>query len=139
MTSEFREEFKKRHPTKELSKYFWNSYLCRSDPDVVALFEEWGSERCSDAYADIKVDEIPDGTEFEIQEYDGQEGVRWSIPNDQIIQDLMDVIKGRKKENEVSKFTQTMLENDWNASDLQSSLFLATSRKKESSKTTTQT
>jgi hypothetical protein len=37
--------------------------------------KEWGSDRCSGQFATLKVIEIPDGVEYEIDEYDGMETV----------------------------------------------------------------
>jgi hypothetical protein len=46
----------------------------RHDPDLVRVVEELG-ERASGRYASLKVVEIPDGTEYEISEYDGHEHI----------------------------------------------------------------
>jgi hypothetical protein len=47
----------------------------RTRPDAIALLKEWGSDRCSGKYAKLEVIEIPDGVEYEIDEYDGMETV----------------------------------------------------------------
>lgn len=47
----------------------------RTDATLVALVEEWGSERTSSRLAKLKVVEIPDGTRYEIDEYDGIESI----------------------------------------------------------------
>ena len=44
----------------------------RSDPDLVAAVEELG-KKASGSYAELKVVEIPDGVEYQIEEYDGTE------------------------------------------------------------------
>lgn len=47
----------------------------RDDPILVAIVEEWGSERVSGAYAKLAVVEVPDDANWEITEYDGMEHV----------------------------------------------------------------
>jgi len=46
----------------------------RTDPDVIAVIEELGA-KASDKYARIEIVEIPDGVDWEIDEYDGVETV----------------------------------------------------------------
>lgn len=109
-SEEFLEELKRRHPEKEFKDYYHQGL--RDDPDTIALFEEWGSKRSSGHFSKIELDEIPDGVEYDIREYDGQEGVSWTLPKDEIIQELVDIIKGRKRVEETSKFTRRLLEED---------------------------
>ena len=47
----------------------------RADVDLIAVIEEMGAENASGKYAEIKIVEIPDDIEFEIDEYDGVEHV----------------------------------------------------------------
>lgn len=109
-SKQFVEEFNKRHPDRPKKLEEWHEE--RIDPNIIALFEEKGSVWSSGAYAKLDMDEIPDDVEFRIHEYDGMEAVAWSIPKDEIIQDLLDILKERKKEEETSKFTQMMIQND---------------------------
>lgn len=56
----------------------WYGYVCtedRANPDLVAAVEELGSEVASGSLAKLKVIQIPDGIEWEIEEYDGTEWV----------------------------------------------------------------
>lgn len=122
-SKEFVEEFNKRHPDRKPSLTKWNAD--RTDPDIIALFEEMGSEWSSGRCAILAIEEIPDDVEYDIHEYDGQEDVTWDIPKDKIIDDLMDILKGRKKLEETSKFTQMMFEKNFNP--LQLRLHLITS------------
>ena len=46
----------------------------RTDPDLVAAVEELGKD-ASGSCASLSVTEIPDGSEWEIDEYDGYESV----------------------------------------------------------------
>jgi hypothetical protein len=119
-SKQFVKEFNERHPDRPKKLEEWNDE--RTDPDVIALFEEKGSAWSSGAYSNLDIEEIPDDVEFRIREYDGMESVSWTIPKDEIIQDLMDIIKGRKKETEVSKFTQMMLQKDLTPYQLRSEI-----------------
>jgi hypothetical protein len=110
----FVDEFKKRHPEKDLNK--WS--VERSDPDTIALFEEMGSDESSGYCADLRIEEIPDDVELEIDEYDGLETVWWSLPKDIMLRDLVDVLKGRKKVEETNKFTQRLLQEDCSTTKL---------------------
>lgn len=60
-------------PEYDASKY----YLCapeRNDPDLIAIVEEWG-EKANGECARLEIVEIPDGVQWEIDEYDGMESV----------------------------------------------------------------
>jgi hypothetical protein len=46
----------------------------RSDPDLVAIVEHFGTKANGD-YADLKVVEIPDGVKWHVCEYDGLEHI----------------------------------------------------------------
>jgi len=47
----------------------------RDDPTLVDVLETLGAEKCSGRFAALKVVEIPDGTEYTIEEYDGMEHI----------------------------------------------------------------
>jgi hypothetical protein len=49
-------------------------YEHRADPDLIAIIEEFGST-ANGRFAELKVVEIPDGIDWEIQEYDGVEHI----------------------------------------------------------------
>ena len=121
----FVDEFNKRHPDRPKKLESWHDE--RTDPDVIALFEEKGSAWSSGVCSNLDMEEIPDDVEFRIREYDGMESVSWTIPKDEIIQDLMDIIKGRKKDTDVSKFTQMMLQKDLTPYQLRSEINSASS------------
>lgn len=61
--------------TKELSDYFSIDDIKRDDPDLVAIVEEHGHSVVGAAYATLKVVEIPDDVEWQIEEYDGNEWI----------------------------------------------------------------
>lgn len=48
--------------------------LERTDETLVKVVETLG-EKANGRFADLRIDEIPDGVEYEIDEYDGQESV----------------------------------------------------------------
>ena len=54
------------------------SYVDRTDPDLIALIQEHGSEWVSSIYANLRIVEIPDEvTDWEINEYDGLESITY--------------------------------------------------------------
>jgi hypothetical protein len=57
---------------KPLSEYRWE--IRRDDPVLVHVVEELGIKACG-AYAVLKVVEIPDGVNWQIDEHDGNEWV----------------------------------------------------------------
>ena len=59
---------------KNDSGYFSASDLKRDDPLLVEVVEEL-KEKASGKYGNLKITEIPDNVEWEIEEYDGQEWV----------------------------------------------------------------
>lgn len=65
-----RAEYNKKHE----KQIIYDRNIPRDDPDLVAVVEELG-ERANDQFADLKVVEIPDDVEWQIQEYDGLERV----------------------------------------------------------------
>jgi hypothetical protein len=52
----------------------WYGSENRSDPDLIAVIESLG-DASSGVHANLMIKEIPDGAEFEIDEYDGNETV----------------------------------------------------------------
>lgn len=65
------EEIKKK--LKYLSAYSYNDN--REDPDLIAVIEELGEEKCSGTYADLKIVEIPVDVKYTIENYDGLETI----------------------------------------------------------------
>ena len=55
---------------------YYSTYdLQRDDPDLIATIEELGSKAASGTCSKLKIIEIPDDVEWEIDEYDGMESV----------------------------------------------------------------
>lgn len=56
----------------------------RTDPTLIALVEEWG-DRANGRHAELKIEELPKGTQYLIDEYDGfesiqtRDGTNWSV------------------------------------------------------------
>jgi hypothetical protein len=58
--------------------FFYDGDIERADPNLVKVVEEMGAGHgtgASGQYASLKVVEIPDGTDYEIEEYDGLERI----------------------------------------------------------------
>ena len=53
---------------------FYDRDIPRDDPILIQLFEEMG-DAANGFAADMKIVEIPDGVDWEIEEYDGNEWV----------------------------------------------------------------
>ena len=47
----------------------------REDPDLIAAVEELGSKKASGGLSNLVIVEIPDGIQYQIDEYDGQESI----------------------------------------------------------------
>lgn len=62
--------------TEEFWKHHMGDYdIERDDPNLIAVVEELGSKEASDWAAKLEVVEIPDGIDWVIDEYDGNESV----------------------------------------------------------------
>ena len=61
-------------PTKSDAVYFSERDIKRDDPALVTVVEQLG-EKADGPCAKLRVIEIPDNIEFEIQEYDGNEHI----------------------------------------------------------------
>lgn len=58
---------------------YWSYYdLERDDPDLISVVEELGEEEASGDCSKLQVVEIPDGIEYEIDDYDGLESIHES-------------------------------------------------------------
>jgi len=54
--------------------WFSETDIHREDPDLIALVEEFGSY-ANGYFSNLEVVEIPDGTQYEIQEHNGREWI----------------------------------------------------------------
>jgi hypothetical protein len=68
-------EERRAHNEAYSSAVLYDRDIARDDPDLVAVVESLGSEQSSDRYANLHVVEVPDGIEWEIDEYDGSERI----------------------------------------------------------------
>ena len=71
-TKDYGESFEE-WPKKD-SGYFYSSDIPRDDPDLIKIIEKLG-KKANNQFSDLKIVEIPDGTEYIIDEYDGLEHI----------------------------------------------------------------
>lgn len=57
------------------NNYRWSPDINRVDPDLISVIEELGTKNASGPYAELKIVEIPDGVEWQINDYDGAETI----------------------------------------------------------------
>jgi hypothetical protein len=55
-------------------EWFWDNDIERDDIDLIEVVEKLG-KKASNRYSELKIVEIPDGVEWEINEYDGKETI----------------------------------------------------------------
>jgi hypothetical protein len=70
MSMEERRAYNKAHSEQA----FYERDIARDDPALVKVVEELGAVACG-SYAELVVVEIPDGVEWDIEEYDGNEHI----------------------------------------------------------------
>ena len=64
---------------------FYSGDLSRTDPLLIQVIEELGSEKASGLYAKLDIEELPSGCRYRITEYDGFESIEtdttvdWSV------------------------------------------------------------
>jgi hypothetical protein len=59
------------------AKDVWEVNDNRADPILVEVVEELGSKKSSHSYAKLKVVEVPEGAQYRIGEYDGDEWIEY--------------------------------------------------------------
>jgi hypothetical protein len=120
-SKQFIDEYNKRFQTsKNIDEY---DESLRTDENAIKLLEEMGSEFSSGYYADLEIAEIPDGVEYTISEYDGIERVKWDVPKNEIIQDLIDLYRLKKTPVQCNPITQTLLSKNLTASQLRGHIY----------------
>lgn len=62
-------------PDPETAKWIESRPDNRSDPVLIRVIEELGVDVASGGAADLAIIEIPDGTDFVVEEYDGMEHI----------------------------------------------------------------
>jgi hypothetical protein len=67
-------EDRQRYNAEYVKKSVYAGDIPRDDPDLVRVVEELG-EAANGPYASLSIVEIPDGAEWQIEEYDGNEHV----------------------------------------------------------------
>ncbi len=63
------------NPLSVLGRDSYCNSIARDDARLVAVVEELGEAAASGRYAKLKVVDVPDGVEWEIDEYDGWEKI----------------------------------------------------------------
>lgn len=71
---EFSDEFIEEYTKRTGTSFYYNSNY-RTANNIIELFEELGSKRSSSKLSKLKLVEIPDDVEWEVQEYDGNEWI----------------------------------------------------------------
>ena len=56
--------------------YYRDNHII-TDSDLISIIEEFGSEKCSGRYAELAIEDIPSGSYYRIDEYDGFESVEY--------------------------------------------------------------
>lgn len=62
---------------EHIAPYYRYDENFRTDYDLVSMIEEFGSEKCSGRYAELEIIDVPAGTYFRIDEYDGLENIEY--------------------------------------------------------------
>lgn len=57
----------------------------RTDADLIAMIEEFGSEKCSSKYSRLTIKDVPSGSYYRINEYDGYESIEYRDKIDWLI------------------------------------------------------
>ena len=63
------------HPTRRENDDYWSMRgIAREDSALIQVIEEFGRE-ASGRHAELEIVEIPDGVDYEIDDYDGMESI----------------------------------------------------------------
>jgi hypothetical protein len=68
------EAMKKYKTLKGVTADIYHWHIERNDPILIQVVEEMG-DAAADSFAELKVVDIPDGIQWEIQDYDGREWI----------------------------------------------------------------
>lgn len=118
-SDEFIVELNRRFPEKRAEAH---AFELRTDPEAIALFEELGPVRSSGPHSSLKIRNIPDGMDWDIDEYDGKESIQWDLPKNKILKEFIDIIKGRKTIDTVTNITRLVLEEDGDMTKVRQSI-----------------
>ena len=64
-----------KSPDFNWDSHFSDREISRTDPDLIAVLDELGSEGASGRCAKLAIEEVPAGVKYRIDEYDGAESV----------------------------------------------------------------
>ena len=76
-----------REDVYDKENFVWINENYRTDTDLIAIIEEFGSDKISDSCSCLVIKEIPTGTYYKITEYDGNEDIEYKEDNDWLIAD----------------------------------------------------
>lgn len=62
--------------TEEIDAYHHDGDI-RTDTDLIAMIEEFGSEKCSSKFSKLIIKDVPFGSYYRINEYDGYECIEY--------------------------------------------------------------
>ena len=90
------------------SRIRWSREL-RSDPRLLEVVKRLGLAACSTRYCRLQIEQIPDGYEYKIHEYDGEEMVYPVLPYKMIVNDLIHYYRTGEKSFQ-SPLTQQIID-----------------------------
>jgi len=61
-----------------LNKIYCDPYMPRNDPALIQILECLGKKAYNPTFSDIRILDVPDGSDWKISDYDGVETVYWS-------------------------------------------------------------
>ena len=70
--------------TEEFNTYHHDGDI-RTDADLIAMIEEFGSEKCGSKYSRLTIKDVPSGSYYRIDEYDGYESIEYRDEIDWLI------------------------------------------------------
>ena len=121
-SSEFVEEFARRHPASKDKAEYGFLHKHRTDPHLIALVEEFGWKTSSAPNSLIAIDIVPDDMEWEISEYDGLETIKWTLPKNRMLDDLAKIIRGEIKLEDAHVITRAFMVSGKSAEEFKDSI-----------------
>lgn len=77
-----KEQYNKMSREEQNKHYWYPSFDDRAEPELIATIEELGADKASGQYAKLVIKELPKGTKYRIDEYDGYESIQTSTTID---------------------------------------------------------
>jgi hypothetical protein len=70
-----KDQYDKMSFADQQKHYWYPRFEDRAEPELIATIEELGCEKASGKYARLVIEELPKGTRYRIDEYDGYEHI----------------------------------------------------------------